>query len=89
MKNNGMKPLNLDDGFEEIVNAQTSRNRAQKSNKVRRWLWLVVALLSAILLNMVLWLLNAIQTVPSLWITGICGAVACFTAGRLFESCNN
>lgn len=88
MKNNGMKPLNLEDGFEYVVNPKTAKNREQTGKKVRFWLKAIVVMLVVIFVNLVLWAANVIPAVPSLWITGSCSTVAAFIAGRLYEVCN-
>ena len=83
-----MKPLNTNDGWEDIVNANAkTRNRA-KIRRMTKKLWLIVIMLAVIFVNLMLWLLNVIPAVPSLWVTGICGAVAAFAAGQVFEACN-
>ena len=88
MKREQMKPLNLDDGFESIVNPKTAQRRNREGKKVRRWLLDIVVLLSVILINLLLWVANVIPAVPSLWITGICVCVVSFLAGRLWEVCS-
>lgn len=88
MKKTNPTPLSTEGSFESIVNAGTHERRRQEHKRVRKMLVTIVVALAMILINMILWLLNAIQTVPSLWITGICTAVACFAAGRLYEICS-
>ena len=86
VKNQNKKPLDLDSGWENIVNPTTAKRRAVASLKVQRWLLTIVVLLAVILMTFMLWVASVVPAVMSLIVTGGCGCACCFVAGRLYET---
>lgn len=88
MKKQNMKPLDLNSGWEKVVNPKTAQRREEARQVVQKWLQIIYALLAVILLNLLLWVVNVMPTTVSLVITGGCGCVGCFLTGRLYEACS-
>ena len=88
MKKQNMTPLDLNSGWEKVVNPKTAQRREEARQKVTQWLLTIVVLLSVILMTFMLWIATVLPATVSLIITGGCGCVGCFVAGRLFEVCS-
>ena len=79
------RKLDLNCGWEGIVNPHSKQTNDQKQKCNRRWLAIIVAMLCAVLIGMVLWMLKALPGVPAIMVTEICSCIAAFVAGRLWE----
>ena len=82
------RKLDLDGGWEGIVNPHSKQMNDQKQKRIRKWLAIIVAMLCGVLVGMVLWMLKAWPGVPAIMVTEICSCVAAFAAGRLWEACS-
>lgn len=88
MKKQSMKPLDLNSGWENVVNPKTAQRREEARQVAYKWLHIIYSLLSVILLSLLLWVVNVMPATVSLVITGGCGCVGCFLTGRLYEVCS-
>ena len=85
MNQSQMKPLNLNEGFESIVNAGTAKYRKATAKRILKKLRIAVILLAMILINIILWMFGVTPSVPSVIVTEILSCVASFIVGQLWE----
>ena len=83
-----MKPLNLDDEFEPVVNTGTMKRRKATAKRVLKKLRIAVTLLVLILVSIVLWLFGVVPSIPAVIITEALSCTVCFIFGQLWEVIN-
>ena len=79
-------PLSEDGSFEGIVNAGTAKHRRRAQCQAKNSLWKMLLLAVAELINLLLWALGAVTTVPSILVSEVITCVMSFLAGRIWEA---
>lgn len=78
-------PLSVEGSFEHVVNQGTSAARQKKQVWLNKIFRIIVVLMTAFLVNILLWLFRVIPSVPSVYVSEILTCAISFLAGRVYE----
>lgn len=85
-KNNNMQPLDLNSGWEKVVNPKTAQRRASAEHRMHQWLVTLVVLMAVLFANLMLLIAGAYPGAVASVVSVICCTCSGFTVGRMYEA---
>lgn len=85
METNVPQPLSENGSFESIVNSATRMARKQSAMWIHKSLRTIVVMMALFLVNVLLWMLRLIPSIPAVYVAEILTCAGAFVAGRVYE----